>query len=98
MAAPPLRIGIVGAARVAVYAMLAPAAAHPGATVLAVAARDRGRAEAYARTHAIPRAYGGYAALIADPDIDLVYVATPPAHHVAPALAAIAAGKAVLVE
>jgi predicted dehydrogenase len=93
-----LRIGIVGAARVATYAMLAPAAANPRASVVAVAARDGERARAYAATHGIARAHEGYAALIADPDVDLVYVALPPAMHAAVALDAIAAGKPVLVE
>jgi predicted dehydrogenase len=93
-----LRIGIIGAARVAVYAMIAPAAASPRAAVTALAARDPARAADYARTHAIPRVLPDYDALFADPDIDLVYIATPPSTHADLALRAIAAGKAALVE
>jgi len=93
-----LRIGMLGAARVARYAMIAPAAAAPRATLVAVAARDGARAVAYAKAHAIARAFGAYDALLADSDIDLVYIATPPVYHAALALAAIGAGKHALVE
>ncbi len=93
-----LRVGIIGAARVATYAMIAPARANPRTVVAAVAARDPARARAYAAEHGIPRVHDSYAALVADPDIDLVYVATPPAFHLAHARLAIAAGKPVLVE
>lgn len=93
-----LRIGIIGAARVAVYALIAPAAASPRAQVAAIAARDGVRAADYAKTHAIPRALTGYDALFADPAIGLVYIATPPSTHADLALRAIAAGKPALVE
>jgi predicted dehydrogenase len=94
----PVRIGILGAARVAEYAMIAPARAEPLAEVVAIAARDRARAQAYAERHQIPRAYDSYAALLDDADIDLVYVATPPVFHARLALDALEAGKHVLVE
>ncbi len=93
-----LRVGIIGAARVAVYAVLAPAAANPRVAVLAVAARDPARARAWAAEHGVPRVHADYAALVADPEIDLVYVATPPAFHLAHARLAIAARKPLLVE
>lgn len=93
-----LRIGIIGAARVAVYAMAAPAKENARVTLAGIAARDPARAKAFAATHGVPRVFETYDALIADPAIDLVYVATPPAHHMAPALKALAAGKHVLVE
>ena len=48
--------------------------------------------------HGIERAHGSYAAILADPDVDVLYVATPHAQHSAVALAALRAGKAVLVE
>jgi predicted dehydrogenase len=86
-----LRVGIIGAARVATYAMIAPARANPRVKVTAIAARD-------AATHGIARVHDSYAALAADPDIDLVYVATPPRFHAEHARLAIAAGKPVLVE
>lgn len=71
----------------------------PGAEPLAVASRSSPeRAEAFADEHRIRTAYGSYQALLADPDVDVVYIATPHPTHRAIALAAIAAGKAVLVE
>ncbi len=93
-----LRVGIIGAARVATYAMIAPARLRDDVVVAAVAARDPARARAYAARHGIPRVHDSYAALAADPGIDLVYVATPPVAHLAHARLAIAAGKPVLVE
>jgi predicted dehydrogenase len=93
-----LRIGIIGAARVAVYAMAAPAAANPRTKLAAVAARDPARAAAFAGTHGIAKVHETYDALIGDPLIDLVYVATPPALHAAVAIKALTAGKHVLVE
>lgn len=93
-----LRVGIIGAARVATYAMIAPARANPRVEVAAIAARDPARARDYAATHGIATAHESYAALVADPGIDLVYVATPPRFHAEHARLAIAAGKPVLVE
>ncbi|MEJ5914046.1 Gfo/Idh/MocA family protein [Pseudokineococcus sp. 1T1Z-3] len=70
----------------------------PGAQALAVASRDAVRATAFARQHGFERSYGSYADLLADPDVDVVYVATPHAQHRAVARAALRAGKHVLVE
>ncbi|MDQ3113875.1 MAG: Gfo/Idh/MocA family oxidoreductase [Actinomycetota bacterium] len=64
----------------------------------AVASRDRLRAQAFAEEHGFARAYGAYEELLADPDVDVVYVATPHRQHHAVALAAIEAGKPILVE
>lgn len=94
----PVGIGIIGAARVATYAMIAPARKEPRARLVAVAAREKERARAYAEAHGIAGVHDSYNALIADDEIELVYVATPPAFHARIALAAIAAGKHVLVE
>lgn len=66
--------------------------------VHAVASRSTERAAAFAATHGIPRSYGSYDQLVADPDIDVVYVAAPHSEHRALALLAIAAGKHVLIE
>lgn len=93
-----LRVGLLGASRVATYAMIAPARAMAGVEVAGVAARDPGRAEAYAAEHGLGRAYDSYDALLDDPTIDLVYVGTPPSRHPEQAAAALARGKAVLVE
>jgi len=93
-----LRIGVLGAARVAVYAMLEPARTVSGCRVTTIAARDQKRAIDYAAVHGIPHVHPSYASLIADAEVDLVYVATPPHTHRELAEAAIRAGKAVLVE
>ena len=68
------------------------------ADVLAIASRDGGRAEAYARARGIPRAHGSYEALLADPDVDIVYVSLPNALHLPWATRALEAGKHVLCE
>ncbi|HEY4269741.1 MAG TPA: Gfo/Idh/MocA family oxidoreductase [Galbitalea sp.] len=65
---------------------------------VAVASRSLERAEAFAARHEIPRHYAGYEQLVADPDVDVVYVAAPHSEHRALALLAIAAGKHVLIE
>jgi predicted dehydrogenase len=68
------------------------------ATVVAVASRDRSRAEQYAREHGIERAHGSYEALLEDPDVDAVYVSLPNSLHVPWSIRALEAGKHVLCE
>jgi xylose dehydrogenase (NAD/NADP) len=68
------------------------------AEVVAVASRDAARAAAYAQERGIERAHGGYEALLADPAIDVVYIALPCALHVEWAVRALEAGKHVLCE
>lgn len=97
-AMPRLRIGLVGASRVAGYAMIGASREIGGVEVVAVAARDPDRARAYARQHGLAKVHQDYAALCADPEIDLVYIGTPPSLHAQQAIAAIEAGKPVLVE
>lgn len=96
--AAPLRIGVLGAARIAPPALIAPARATGVAVVAAVASRDRDRARAFAQTHEIPIVCDDYAALIADPRVDAVYNALPPARHAELSIAALRAGKPVLCE
>lgn len=57
--ASPLRFGILGAANIAPLALILPVKNHPDAVVKAVAARDQGRADAFAKKQSIPKAYGG---------------------------------------
>lgn len=72
--------------------------AHTDQRVVAVASRSLDRAQAFAQTHSIERAYGGYDQLVGDPDVDIVYIAAPHSEHRTLALLAIAAGKHVLIE
>ncbi|MDX8036480.1 Gfo/Idh/MocA family oxidoreductase [Lentzea sp. BCCO 10_0856] len=69
-----------------------------GVTVLAVSSRDVTKAQAFAERFGIERAYGDYRDLLADPDVDVVYVATPHGQHHEVTLAALDAGKHVLCE
>ena len=69
-----IRIGILGAARIAPRGIVTPANELLGAEVVAVAARDLERARNFASQHSIPLALGSYPELIARDDIDLVYV------------------------
>ena len=62
----------------------------------AIAARDLGRAQAFARHWGFQKAYGSYKEMVEDPNVDLVYVATPHSHHFEHASLAINAGKPVL--
>jgi predicted dehydrogenase len=69
-----------------------------GSRVAAVGARSADSAALFATRHGIPRSYGGYDSLVADPDVDIVYIATPAPFHLDQAMLAIAAGKHVLIE
>ena len=93
-----LRIGILGAARVAVYAMIAAVKDVGGVSIAGVAARDPTRARSYADEHGIPDSYPDYQAMISSPDIDAVYNALPPNLHARWSIAALEAGKPVLCE
>ncbi|KQV93731.1 Gfo/Idh/MocA family oxidoreductase [Streptomyces sp. Root369] len=93
----PLRIGVLGAARISGASLIGPARAT-GHRVVAVAARDRSRAEAYAAEHGVQRVAGSYAELIADPEVEVVYNPLANGLHGPWNLAALAAGKHVLTE
>ena len=91
------RWGFLSTARIN-DAMLRGIAAVPDAQALAVASRDGARADEYARANGIERAYGGYERLLADPDVDVVYISLPNGMHVEWTKAALEAGKHVLCE
>ena len=90
--------GTLGAANIAPRALLEPCRDEPRAEVRCVAARDRERAEGFARWHRIPVVYDTYRDVVEDPDIDAVYNPLPIAWHREWTLAALAAGKHVLCE
>lgn len=69
-----------------------------GSELIAVMRRDRAKAEDFARRHGAKRAYDTAPALLADTEVDAVYIATPPYLHCEQAIAAAQAGKHVLVE
>jgi predicted dehydrogenase len=96
-AGPRVRWGILGAGGIA-HTVGADIAASPASVVAAVASRDASRSASLAAALGAGRAYGSYEALVADPDVDVVYVATTHAQHHAAALLALRAGKPVLVE
>lgn len=70
----PLRIGILGAARITERALVAPARSA-GHRLVAVAARSR--AEAFAAAHGVERTHGSYAELLADPEVEMAYSPSP---------------------
>ena len=91
------KLGIIGAGWIAekMAAALAPLEDY---CVHAIASRSLEKAEAFAKTWNIPKAYGSYEGMVADPDIDLVYIATPHSHHYPHTKLALEHGKHVLVE
>jgi predicted dehydrogenase len=91
-----LRIGILGAAKIAGSFMVG-AKASSRVAVVSIASRDRARAEAFARHHDIPRAYG-YADLLADREVHAIYNPLPNSLHAEWSIAAARAGKHVLCE
>ena len=93
-----MRIGILGAAKIAPPAVIKPAREVDGVEVVAVAARDRERARAFASRHGIPTVHESYDALLADADVDAVYNPLPNGLHGPWTLRAIEAGKHVLCE
>lgn len=92
-----LRIGVLGASRIAENAIIGPAA-ELGHRVVAVAARDRARAEVFAEKYGVERVVDGYQDVIDDPEVDVIYNPLANALHAPWNLAAIAAGKPVLTE
>ncbi|MCW2929153.1 MAG: oxidoreductase [Actinomycetia bacterium] len=93
-----MRIGVLGAARIAPAALMKPARVVDGVEVGAVAARDRQRAQAFAARYGVPTVHDSYAALLADPSLDAVYIPLPNGLHAQWTLAALKAGKHVLCE
>ncbi|MGX7677445.1 Gfo/Idh/MocA family protein [Jatrophihabitans sp. DSM 45814] len=97
MADSAIRWGIIGPGKIA-SSVVGDFEHVPGAELVGVASRSLDRAQAFAAAHGIARSFGSYAEIIADDDIDVLYIATPHTHHHAIGLAAVRAGKAILVE
>ncbi|WP_347354781.1 Gfo/Idh/MocA family oxidoreductase, partial [Intrasporangium sp.] len=97
MSDEPLRIGILGAARIAELSIVRPAAAT-GHRLVAVAARDPERAAAFAARHGVERVHASYDDLLADPEIEAVYNPLANGLHAPWNLRALVAGKHVLAE
>jgi predicted dehydrogenase len=93
-----LKIGVLGAARIAPGALIKPARRTGRAEVVAVAARDVDKARAYAKKHKIGRVADSYEALLADPELDAIYIPLPNGLHGHWTIAALQAGKHVLCE
>src|SRR5208283_3269159 len=94
----PLRFGALGAARITPNALIKPLQEVPEAALVAVAARDRKRAEDFAAAHGIPRVHATYEDVIKDPEVDVIYNPLPNSHHCEWTIAALRAGKDVLCE
>ncbi len=95
--APPLRWGVLAPGGIAAT-MVEALHRFTRQRVVAVGSRSPERAQAFADRFGIDRAYCSYEALVDDPDVDAIYVASPHSHHRDHALLAIEAGKHVLVE
>ena len=93
-----IRWGIIGCGNVTEVKSGPALQKADGSTLVAVMRRDREKAADYARRHGVPRHYDRSEDLLADPEVDAVYVATPPSSHLPLALAAARAGKPCLVE
>ena len=94
---PILKVGILGAGHIA-RKMATTLQGMDQAELYAVAARDLTRAEQFASEFQARKAYGSYEALVDDPEVDLIYIATPHSHHFEPARMCLLKGKPVLCE
>lgn len=92
-----LRVGIIGPGNIA-HTMAKTLQEMDSAELYAVASRDASRAAAFAKTYGNPKAYGSYGDMLADPDVELVYIATPHSHHAEQIVQCLQAGKHVLCE
>jgi predicted dehydrogenase len=95
--AEPLRWGVIGSGRIA-SSFVADLVHTSAGRAVAIGSRSRDAAEAFGDRFSIPHRYSSYEALVADPDVDAVYIATPHPLHYANACLALEAGKPALVE
>ena len=95
---PPIRWGILGCGDVTEKKSGPNAFNQPGSTLVAVMRRDAAKAADFAARHGVPRWYDDASALLADDEVDAVYIATPPSSHLPLAKLVAAAGKPLVVE
>ncbi|MEM9314586.1 MAG: Gfo/Idh/MocA family oxidoreductase [Pseudomonadota bacterium] len=93
-----IRLGILGAARIAREAVLEPLKKLKHGSVVSIASRSLPRAREFATRHGIPRVASDYRELLADPELDAIYIGLPPSEHEHWTIAALNAGKHVLCE
>src|SRR5690348_14236542 len=93
-----VRWGILGVARIATTKVIPAMQQGQLTEIVGIASRDRGRAEEAAKQLGIPKAYGSYEELLADPEIDAIYNPLPNNLHVPWSIKALEAGKHVLCE
>ena len=94
----PVRMGVLGCARIVPKALVEPARRLPDVQVVAIASRDRSRAEKFARRWNIPKVHNSYGDVLADPEIDAIYIPLPNSLHAEWSIRALEAGKDVLCE
>jgi len=92
-----MKIGILGTGRMA-GCMAKAIAKMQNEEAYAVASRSKEKAESFAGQYGIPKAYGSYEEMLRDPEVDLVYIASPHSHHMEHGLLCVEAGKPMLVE
>ena len=98
-----MKVGIIGAGHIAekmalTLRMIRESGRDASICSYAIASRDQAKADVFAREWGFQKSYGSYKALAEDPEVDLIYVATPHSHHFAHASLCIEAGKPVLCE
>lgn len=93
-----IRWGLIGCGEATERRGFPAFSAHPDCEVVAVMSREIARAKAFAQKHDIARWYNDAQNLVTDPDVDAVYIATPPSTHATYAVMALNAGKVVYVE
>src|SRR5689334_5413737 len=94
----PVRWGVIGVARIATRKVIPAMQQSAQTPIVAIASRDKAKAEAAALELGIPKAYGSYEELLADPEIDAIYNPLPNHLHVPLSIRAAEAGKHVLCE
>src|SRR5918994_5363068 len=94
----PVRFGVISTAKIGIGKVIPGMQKSRHCRIEAIASRDLGRARAAAQALGIPKAYGSYAELLEDPDVEAVYNPLPNHLHVPVSIEAAAAGKHVLCE